>query len=130
MEIIIKVEKSDNFEYDHLETSTNPCSIDNLSSTTSYSDILEGERQNQIRHYKEFLNKHELISRSSMITQELEARLKERRQVIENKNESQFRPKMLKHIDILEMSANQMKQRADTEDSLENLCRHKMDSGM
>lgn len=91
--------------------------MQNISAATSYSEMGEAERISQQQQQQQqlgqqqlglsnFFNKNELISRSSKITQELEARLKERRQIIENKSCGQqaFKPRVYQHMDIIGMA--------------------------
>ena len=78
-------------------------SVDQLSAATSYSELEKHPSHSQQHALSHFFNKNELISRSSQITQELEARLKERRQIIESKI-GPFRPRMCQHMDVVEMA--------------------------
>ncbi len=74
-----------------------------------------------------FLNKAELMSRSGRITEELEARLRQRRQEIELKAGDENRPKVLQHIDILAMEAKQIRERANK--SCRANLKHKLNAG-
>lgn len=86
-------------EYDLLETNTMCGSIANLSTVTSMSVETE---ESTSHSNSNCLNKNEHISRSSKITQELEARLKERRQIIEHKSYHQT----TQQIDTTERSSD------------------------
>ena len=87
-------------EYDLLETNTMCGSIANLSTVTSMS--VETEESHSQVLSSNCMNKNEHISRCSKITQELEARLKERRQIIEHKTYHQT----VQQIDTTERSSD------------------------
>ncbi len=107
-----------------MDTATNSINSDRISSLPELDEYDLEQQQQRLSQMMtimpDFLNKAELMSRSSRITQELEARLRERRQVIERKASDQMasgcgvvRPKILQHIDILEMEAKQIRERAN-----------------
>ena len=75
-------------------------SIANLSTVTSVS--VETEESHSQVLSSNCMNKNEHISRCSKITQELEARLKERRQIIEHKTYHQT----IQQIDTTERSSD------------------------
>jgi len=85
-------------DYEALEPNTATGSLANLSAVTTFSELLS-ESKNESYPFvksKELVstNNNENISRSSKITQELEMKLKERRQIMESKSDK-FQPKIL-----------------------------------
>ena len=106
---------SSTYDYEQLESNNVTSSLANISTATSFSDIL-GTDDNRLT--SNFINKNELISRSTQLTQELELRLRERRQIIESKSDK-YRPKLLHHIDILEIAGDEKPTHDDTKDQAE-----------
>lgn len=99
-------------EATHTHTNTNTGtsgSLGNLSGVTTYSEVFSESKILDCIENRSFtsnshrnilcLNNNELISRSSKITQELELRLKERRQMMES-NTGKFYPKILQQSDL------------------------------
>jgi hypothetical protein len=90
-------------DYEALEPNTATGSLANLSAVTTFSELLS-ESKNESYPFvknKELVstNFNENISRSSKITQELEMKLKERRQIMES-NSDKFQPKILSPVDL------------------------------
>jgi trimeric autotransporter adhesin len=96
----------------HTHTNTNTGtsgSLGNLSGVTTYSEVFSDSKMLDCLENRSFTsnshrnilcsNNNELISRSSKITQELELRLKERRQMMES-NTGKFYPKILQQSDL------------------------------
>jgi hypothetical protein len=89
-------------EYDAIEANPiNSESTGNLSASTTYSEVLNEDlstkncsSSNDSDVNFEYLNNNELISSTSILTQELESKLKERRQMIENKSDK-YQPKLI-----------------------------------
>ena len=106
---------SSTYDYEQLESNNVTGSLANISTATSFSDIL-GNDDNRVS--SNFINKNELISRSAQLTQELELRLRERRQIIESKSDK-YRPKLLHHIDILEIAGDEKQTYDDTKNQIE-----------
>lgn len=77
-------------EYDAIESNTTTTgSYGNISAVTSYSEVLTDEKMINTSNESDvnfhYLNNNELISSTSILTQELETKLKERRQMIESR---------------------------------------------
>ena len=99
-------------EATHTHTNTNTGtsgSLGNLSAVTAYSEVFSESKMLDcvdnkvgcVNTHRNLIcsNNNELISRSSKITQELELRLKERRQMMESKSDK-FHPKILHQSDL------------------------------